>query len=322
MSGNAMSQTRQKMFSTLLGAQRALMSVGVSGWIRRIPFAYPVYTSLYRRWAPREEVSVEADGHKLYLDPRDMGMARAFLLFKGRWEETETQLFCSLVRPGMTVVDIGANVGYYTLLAARLAGPGGHVYAFEPSPENFRLLRRNVEANGYCNVTLVPKAVSSTRGTASLTLDRSSSGGHSLSRFRGGADSVEVETVSLDEFFPGTQPPAIDVIKMDAEGAETGILAGMKQILARNPAVTVLTEFFPRAICGFGSSPEDYVRQLAALGFRIHPIDEATGELRALDPARAAELVAELTRPGAGADVINLLCVRGASALRAKGAAR
>jgi len=310
------------MFSMLLGAQRALMSAGVSGWIRRIPFAYPAYTSLYRRWAPREEVCVEAAGHKLYLDPRDMGMARAFLLFQGRWEETETQLFCSLVRPGMTVVDIGANVGYYTLLAAKLTGPSGHVYAFEPSPENFRLLQRNVEANGYQNVTLVPKAVSAASGKASLTLDRSSSGGHSLSQFRGGADSVEVETVSLDDFFAGPQPTAIDVLKMDAEGAETGILAGMQGVLARNPGLTLLTEFFPRAICGFGSSPEDYVRQLAALGFRIHPIDEATGELRALDPAHVAELVSELTRPGAPADVTNLLCVRGAGALRAKGAGR
>jgi len=314
-----MSQPRHRMFSTLLGAQRALMSAGVSGWIRRIPFAYPVYTSLYRRFAPREEVSVEAAGHTLFLDPRDMGMARAFLLFRGRWEETETMLFRSLVREGMTVVDIGANVGYYTLLAAKLAGPSGRVYAFEPGPENFERLARNVEANGYQNVTLVPKAVSSASGTASLSLDRSSSGGHSLSRFRGGADSVVVETVSLDDFFNG-RPQAVDVIKMDAEGAEIAILAGMPGVLARNPGVTLLTEFFPRAICGFGASPEDYVRRLAHLGFDIHPIDEETGELRSLDPARAADLVGELTKPGAHTDVLNLLCLRGARARKSAGA--
>lgn len=317
-----MPQSRNWMFSALLGAQRAVVSAGISGWIRRIPLAYSAYTSLYRLCAPPDEVCVEAAGHKLYLDPRDMGMARAFLLFRGRWEETETKLFRSIVRPGMTVVDIGANVGYYTLLAAKLAGPAGRVYAFEPGPENFRLLRRNVAENGYRNVTLVPQAVSSRSGTASLTLDRSSSGGHSLSQFRGAADSVTVETTSLDDFFAAREAPAIDVIKMDAEGAEYGILAGMQRVLERNPGLTLLTEFFPRAIRGFGSSPEEYVRRLAELGFRIHPIDEATGELRSLDPAMAGDLVGELTGPGARTDVLNLLCVRGGRAHRAAGASQ
>lgn len=314
-----MPQSSHRMFQALLGVQRALMSAGASRWIRRLPLAYPVYTSLYRHWAPPEEVIVEAAGHKLFLDPQDMGMARAFLLFRGRWEETETRLFRSLVREGMTVVDIGANVGYYTLLAAKLAGPSGRVYAFEPCPGNFALLARNVEANGYRNVTLVEKAVSSSSGTAALSLDRSSSGGHSLSRFRGTRDSVEVETVSLDDFF-AAKSESVDVVKMDAEGAETAILAGMCGVLARNPSLALLTEFFPRAIRGFGASPEEYIRCLVDSGFVLQRIDEEKDALRALEPEQVADLITELASPGAPSDVLNLLCVRAERARRVAGA--
>jgi FkbM family methyltransferase len=307
---SAMAAATRGMFSTLLRTQQFLMGLGVSRLVRKIPFAYPAYAYLYRHCAPQGHVCVQAEGHTLFLDPQDMGMARAFLLFNGRWEETESRLFSSLVKEGMTVVDIGANVGYYTLLAARLTGPGGKVYAFEPNPQNFALLSRNVEANGYQNVVLIPKAVSETSGTAALCIDRASSGGHSLSAFRGGADTVQVGTISLDDYFAGERT-VIDVLKMDAEGAEMAIFAGMRRLLARNPDLAMLTEFFPRAIRGLGHRPEEYIRQLAASGFQIHPIDEDHGEIESLDPASVSELIEPLTRKGASKDVLNLLCLRG-----------
>jgi FkbM family methyltransferase len=301
------------MFSTLLRTQRYLMALGVSRALRRIPLAYFAYTRLYRHSAPHGQVCVQAHGHTLFLDPQDMGMARAFLLSGGRWEETETRLFCALVKEGMTVVDIGANVGYYTLLAARLVGPWGKVYAFEPSPENFALLSQNVEANGYKNVVLSPKAVSDRSGSAALHIDRASSGGHSLGGFRGGADSVDVETVSLDDYFVGERQ-TVDLLKMDAEGAEMSILVGMRRLLTQNPDLTLLTEFFPRAIRGCGYSPEEYVRQLSGCGFRIFPIDEDRDRVESLDPAQVSTLIEPLCRKRTDKDVLNLLCVRGRGA--------
>ncbi|HTR48037.1 MAG TPA: FkbM family methyltransferase [Verrucomicrobiae bacterium] len=297
------------VFSTLLRTQRYLMSLGISRAIRGIPGAYAAYTRLYHRWAPREQVCMEIRGHKFYLDPQDMGMARAFLLFGGRWEEMETRLFSSLVKDGMTVVDIGANVGYYTLLAAKLVGPRGTVYAFEPSPANFALLSKNVEANGYRNVVLVPKAVSENTGVAELHIDRASSGGHSLGGFRGGVDSVAVETISLDDYFRGANQ-IIDVLKMDAEGAEPSILAGMSGLLAQNPNLTLLTEFFPRAMRGCGHSPEEFLHALSLCGFQVHPIDEDGEKVGSLDPARVSDLIDPLCRKGTERDVLNLLCVR------------
>ncbi len=308
-----MASTNSAMFSRLLRTQQFLMSLGVSGMIRRIPLAYPTYAYLYRHWAPRGQLFVIAHGHKLFLDPQDMGMARAFLLFDGQWEETETRLFSAAVKEGMTVVDVGANLGYYTLLAARLVGPTGKVYAFEPSPENFALLSRNVEANGYQNVVLVPKAVSNISGIATLQIDGGSSGGHSLSGFRGGSESVGVETVALDEYFADGKE-SVDVIKVDAEGAEMAIFDGMSEILTRNPDLTLLTEFFPRAISGFGYPPHEYIRQLVACGFRIYSIDEDTGKVELLNPARVSDFIEPLTRKGTGKDVLNLLCLRGSRA--------
>lgn len=308
-----MAATNRAVFSTLLRTQQLLMNLGVSRMVRKIPFAYPAYSYLYRHCAPRGHVCVQAEGHTLFLDPQDMGMARSFLLFNGRWEEAETRLFSSLVKEGMTVVDIGANVGYYTLLAARLTGPRGKVFAFEPNPQNFALLSRNVEANGYRNVVLVPKAVSDSSGTAALCIDRASSGGHSLSAFRGGADTAQVGTVSLDDYFAGDRT-VIDVLKMDAEGAEMAIFAGMRQVLAHNPDLAMLSEFFPRAIRGLGHRPEDYISELLGCGFRVHPIHEGSHRIKPLDSADIPSLIEPLTRNGADKDVVNLLCLRGARA--------
>lgn len=300
----------QSAFNALLRTQRCLMALGVSRALRRIPLAYSAYTRLYRRCAPRERVCIQAHGHTLFLDPQDMGMARVFLLSGGRWEEPETRLFSSLVKEGMTVVDIGANVGYYTLLAARLVGPRGKVYAFEPSPGNFALLSQNVQANGYENVVLIPKAVSDRSGVAALHIDRASSGGHTLSGFHDGPDSISVESVSLDDYFSG-ECRAIDLLKMDAEGAEGSILAGMSRVLAQNPDLALLTEFFPRAIRGCGDSPEEFLRRLSVWGFRIHTISEEDGDIRPLSSAHISDLIESLCRKAMDQGAVNLLCVRG-----------
>lgn len=308
-----MASSNRMLFSALLQTHHMLQFLGVTRGIRRIPLAYSTYTFLYRQWVPRNQLSVDAQGHKLFLDSADMGVARNLLLSRGKWEEAETHLFSSLVKEGMTVVDIGANIGYYTLLAARLVGPQGKVYAFEPSQENFALLSRNVEANGYKNVVLVPKAVCERSGTARLRLDRESSGNHSLSGIRGEGASAEVETVSLDDFFSSVHE-RIDVIKIDAEGAEVAILQGMLATLARNPDLVLFTEFFPRAIQAFGYQPEEYVRHLASFGFRIYPIDHGEKNVVPIDLAQLAEFVRPFVQDRRRRDALNLLCLRGNSA--------
>jgi FkbM family methyltransferase len=304
-----MSAYSERMFAGLLGTQRLLMSVGVSRVVRKIPWAYFAYASLYQRWAPRHDVFVKSHGQKLFVSPEDMGMARAFLLSRGRWEELETRIFSSFLKEGMTIVDVGAHIGYYTLLAARLVGSKGHVFAFEPCPDNFRLLERNVKSNGHANVTLVPKAVSNRSGWATLQLDRLSSGGHSLCNFRGGARSIAVETVSLDEYFNG-KSCSIDLVKTDAEGADPAVFQGMRRIVQRNPRLVYFTEFFPRAIHGMGFLPENYLRELAEVGLQVYFIDEDSGRIEPVEADGISRFIAPLMRRGATHDVLNLLCMR------------
>lgn len=316
-----MSTHTKNLFRGLLGTQRFLMSIGASRVIRILPFAYSAYTYLYRRWAPSDNVVVESHGQKLFINPGDMGMGRAFLLSHGDWEETESRIFSSSLKPGMTFVDVGANIGYYTLLAARLVGSQGRVFAFEPCPGNFQLLQRSVRANGHTNVTLVPKAVSDHSGLAILQLDQNSSGGHSLSGFRGGARSIDVETISLDEYFAG-YAGAIDVVKTDTEGADPAVFRGMRGLLERNPGLVLFTEFYPRAIQGMGYLPEGYLRDLTACGLCVYSIDEDSGEIEPLESARVSQFIASLLQKGARRDVLNLMCTRYTSAAMARHAAQ
>ena len=147
------------------------------------------------------------------------------------------------------MLDIGANVGYYTLLAARLVGPSGMVYAFEPERSNFQLLVENITLNRYRNVVPVEKAVSNTCGRTELFLDPENFGAHSLSPQCCDTRSkpVTVETVTLDNFLRRTHDMHVDVIKIDVQGAEGLALEGARQMLAANPQLTIFMEFL--ALC-------------------------------------------------------------------------
>lgn len=144
----------------------------------------------------------------------------------GTYEWTRQQAMVAVVRPGMVVYDLGANVGFYTLLAARLVGPAGLVVAFEPLARNLEYLRRHLALNGSDNVTVIDAAVSDRVGCARLR------GEHGASARLGADGEIAVRTVTLDElvFGQGRRPPS--VIKMDVEGAEVDVLRGAERTLA------------------------------------------------------------------------------------------
>ena len=127
----------------------------------------------------------------MYVLTRDLSLA-PWLMLDGVWEEAITAVFRSLVAPGMTVVEVGANVGYFTLLAAELVGPRGRVHAFEPDPELFELLRDNVEVNAFDHrVTLHRRAVADFHGEARF---------HAATRHRGnGSENGGTVLAGIDE---------------------------------------------------------------------------------------------------------------------------
>ena len=191
----------------------------------------------------------------------------------GMFQQDETRLIERLTRPGMTVVDVGAYAGYFTLLGARLVGASGRVVAFEPEPQAFQYLVGNVEANDCRNVVAVRKAVSD--GASTATLMRDPVGPESfLTSGTDPAHGVIVQTVSLDKYFEDQNWPAVHLIKMNIEGWELPALKGMRELSKRNPALQLIIEFNPMAMTRGAISREELSRTLAELGFRHGQIVE------------------------------------------------
>lgn len=213
-----------------------------------------------------------ANGVELQVDLRDRIIARRLYWFHV-YELEETELVKTLVRPGMTVFDIGANLGYYTLLFSALVGKRGRVVAFEPSPANLLLLRRNVAANSAANVAVLESAVADREGEVTLALSPDNFGGHSIGEIvnLAHAESVGVACTTVDATATRLDIRP-DFIKMDIEGAEVGALRGMHKTLTENEHVLLLCEFNPRALENCGATPEEFVRILDGMGFRFYRI--------------------------------------------------
>lgn len=248
------------IFSALKKARKLIL--GREEFIKKIPLVQTVFGYLYRFSGPKGVVLVNVLGNKMLVPSEASG-----LVLSGCWEKRETEIFAGIIKPGMSVIDIGAHIGYYTLIASRLAGEYGKVFAFEPETENFSLLKKNIELNNIKNVTALNEAVSNSTGLAKLFLQTSAL--HSLLENGEGQEFINVKTVSLDDFFNKSQK--IDLIKMDAEGSEYLILQGMKKLLENNPELTIITEFYPALLSKY-VDPSKYLKELSERNFKIFEI--------------------------------------------------
>jgi len=284
---------RRNFFAIL---QNIYYSIGGHG-LGRIKVLRWAYGTLFKLFKPK---SVMVQGHRMWLDDRDTLQ----LAVNQVYEPVETALLKDHLKPGQAFVDVGANIGYYTLLAARIVGPQGRVYAFEPDSANFKLLGKNTAANGYGNVTAVNKALSNKSGTARLYINPVNRGDHRIYDSKDGRPSVEIETVTLDRFFEKLDKK-VHFIKMDVQGAEAAALGGMKGLIRRNKGLKLVTEFSPGSLKAFGADPKKYLRDLQALGFRFQEISEKHGTVKPVTPAQL------LKRPWGGSeDYTNLFCVK------------
>lgn len=209
-----------------------------------------------------------AYGHTIYWGSRSYLYAPEFA---SQSYEQDTFLFSqSLIHPGMTIVDLGAHIGLYSLLAANLVGQKGRVYAFEPLPSNYALLLKNISTNGYEDIIKgVNKAVSDKPDPVSLFLGERDSGENSMYAVPGvGTESVVVTATTLDNFFNSEGWPAVDLIKMDIEGAEKAALDGMKELVKRNQSLKLIIEFNPGLQAAAGVSNEEFFDTLTGVGFQ------------------------------------------------------
>lgn len=242
---------------------------------------------------------VEVEGHKIFLDLEDS----LRLSLNSGYEPFQTKLIKDLVKEGDVILDIGANIGYYTLLFAKLVGIKGKVIAFEPSPENFNLLSRNIFINGYKNVVLVNKAVSNYVGKIKLYLSKDNKADDRIYNSGDGRDSIEVESITLDNYLNGDMGK-IDLIKVDVQGAEGGVVQGMQSLLSKNK-VKLITEFWPFGLKKFGISAKEYIELLFAHGFKLYEIKTKSQAVNLIDSTKLLELYKADNRE----DVTNLLCL-------------
>ncbi|MBA2616394.1 MAG: FkbM family methyltransferase [Actinobacteria bacterium] len=248
--------------------------------------------------------SVETAFGKLFVHERDEVVSPR-LQSSGAWEPGETALFVERLRPGMTFLDVGAHIGYFSVLAGRLVGPSGLVLAFEPHPRNFELLLANVWRNGLGNVVCFPWAVSDVCGFAPLYVAPLNTGDHQLVAPESGRETVQVRTVSLDAI-PAIRPP-VDVVKVDVQGAEEAALRGMERLLEASRDPLVVVEYWPTGLRRYGRGGNGLVDYVRSLGFRLRVQDPeqpgvrepGAGELKRLDEREGDEFWTNLvlTRP-------------------------
>lgn len=214
--------------------------------------------------------------------PREVINQTLFLY--GTFEISQTRLIQSVLRPGMTFLDIGANIGYYTVIGAHLVGPTGRVHCFEPHAGIRTRLHDNIVRNGYQNVTVHAEALSDHTGTVTffaVNEDDENQGTSSILPGSGRRAGEPVPSLTLDDFLAGVGPGRVDVIKMDVEGAELQVIAGARRTLTADDAPALIFE---------AADLTPIARALGALGYRVkrHHYTLAHG-LQLLDPEEEFE---------------------------------
>lgn len=191
----------------------------------------------------------------------------AAIRHSGHWEKNITMMFMRLLERPVEFIDIGANIGWYTLVAGHLLAPDGRVHSFEPDPVNLKKLRANVARNRLANVTVNDWALADREGTERLFLSGENLGDHRLFDSLDGRISTVVAVGRLDDYV-GIDPGRPLVIKMDVQGGELRVLSGAQRVLSDHPnEVVILAEIWSKGLRATGGSVEDFVRRFGSLGF-------------------------------------------------------
>jgi len=236
---------------------------------------------LYRALNDNREYRRVVQGSKMYLPITDMGISQD-LSVRGIREREETRLIQHILHSGMTVIDIGANIGYYALIEAHAVGPGGRVYAIEPEPRNYSLLARNVALNRYDYVSTFQIGISDETGFAKLHVSQYSNLHNLVSPIKQDRNlpTIDVQLRRLDAFIQeeGIKPAFVDLVRMDIEGWEAKALLGMQDLLRASPHLKLFIEFHPWAIARIpGHSIEQTLGVLEKHGFLMRYV---TGRAR------------------------------------------
>lgn len=205
--------------------------------------------------------------------------------WKALSDRQERRLFRTMIRPGMVVVDVGANIGIYTRYFSDLAKASGRVHAFEPAPANYEKLVANTAARP--NAVVNHAAVGAEDGTIKLFVSTEMNVDHRTFDSGDGRASIDVPLVSLDGYFPAAQ--RIDFIKIDVQGYEMSVLRGARRILTENREIAVFLEFWPYGLSKASVDPSELLEFLRTLGFvcrKVTGAENSSFDPASLNPAR------------------------------------
>lgn len=211
-----------------------------------------------------------------------------FDMLLGLYEKETTALCRNIIKPGMKVIDVGAHVGYYSILFSKLVGVNGKVLSFEPSKKNFELLKKNTKR--LKNVEVFSLAVSDKVGNIDF-YEGDKTGSHSIFPAEFRKIHKKVSSITLDSFIAANpnRPPKIDLIKIDIEGGEPYAIAGMKDLVQLNKNIALILEFCPKNLNFSNIAPDEFLESLHRLGFQIFII-RSGGRLERVRPNDRVEL--------------------------------
>ena len=215
---------------------------------------------------------VEIEGLKYYLDDKDsLGLS-----VSRTHEKTETEIVKQVVKEGDIVIDVGAHIGYYTLIFAKIVGNKGKVFAFEANKKNFEVLEKNVLKNNFKNIICENMIVSDKIGKVQMYSLDSSTANRLFDE--GNNENIEVDSITLDEYFK-KRSKKIDFIKLDIQGAEPLAIKGMNKIIEDNSELKIIQEWWPDGIKKFDIEPTEHIINLQKKGYEIIEIDDTQNEL-------------------------------------------
>ncbi|MEU8551842.1 FkbM family methyltransferase [Streptomyces roseoverticillatus] len=227
--------------------------------------------SPYLRDRPRGRIARTRFGAEIAVDTRDL--IQRYIYMFGVWEPHMTRWLTRRLRPGDTFIDVGANIGYFSLLGARLVGPAGRVVAIEASPTFYRSVVANARRNACRNVRAVNLAVCDARRSLTFTLASSRNmGANSIVPYDGPAEaSFEAQALPLTEVLTASEVAEARVIKVDVEGAEGSVIRGMKPLLDRlRPDAEITVEVAPERMARLGDSADELLATMLDFGFHAY----------------------------------------------------
>jgi FkbM family methyltransferase len=267
---------------------------GFSGFIRAIkkyyqeypPLRYHFYYWLKSSLSRSKIIIKEVQGSKMYLDLNDYGLSKHLYFYSIREPEC-TRIMKQYIKTGMIIVDLGANIGYYALLEAAIMKDKGKIYAIEPFPPNYNLLKKNIELNSYENIIESYNiAISNKSGKDKMYMSKE----HNLCNMMqsNSTDFIEVQTSTLDDFLVDKQPP--DLIRMDIEGFEYYVIDGMEKTLQNSKSCIMFIEIHPyqiyeknldykkplQKLFKYGFVPKYVVREYGPLKEEVYTYDGST----------------------------------------------